>query len=210
MGTFNTYGNKSQKYGGSTPIWLNVRQKERSGGTLESEYLVAGTLLRAGSLVGIDSIGGVAKVIETFEVATAVTTTDTVVKVKAFPSYPIPKNGIVLMKAPATASTTGKAGAVSAVSLDSVAGVYELTITAGDLGALAVGDILIRAKSAGASATILAVPTGLTENDVYIEDGDYAATVASVFDGEIMEDRIQPIPALAKQLLPMIKFTKGV
>lgn len=210
MGTSNTYGNQSRVYGGAVPVWFNVRQKERSGGTLESEYLVVGTLIRAGSLVSLNQAGGTAKIIETFEVAAAVTATDTVVKVKAYPSYPKPKNGIALMKAPSSASATAKAGLISDVELDYANGVYEFTITANDLGVLAAGDILVRAASAGATASVIAIPTGLTENDVWVDSGDYAATVASVFDGEIMEDRIQPIPSFVKQVLPMIKFTKGV
>lgn len=208
MGTFNTYGNRSQEWGGAVPVWFTVRQKQRSGGTLEN--IVVGKLLRAGSLVGIDTVGGTAKVIETFEVAAAVTDTDTVVKVKAFPSYPIPLSGMNLMKSPATTSTTGKGGAITAAVLNETDGNYELTIEANALGVLAVGDILVKAAGVGASVAIYAVPTGLTENDVYIDEGTTAATVASVFDGEIMEDRIQPIPLFVKTQLPMIKFTKGV
>lgn len=208
MGTSNTYGNQKKQWGGSQPVWFTVRQKERSGGTLES--VVAGTLLRAGSLVSLSTTGGTAKVIETFEVAAAVSATDTVLKLRAYASHPKPVAGMVVMKAPATSTATGKATALGTPVLTENDGVYEITITANDFGVLAAGDILIKAASAGASAKIYAEPTGLTENDVWIEDGDYAATVASVFDGEIMEDRIQPIPAFVKTLLPMIKFTKGV
>lgn len=210
MGTFNTYGNQSRVYGGATPVWFNVRQKERSGGTLESEYIVAGTLIRAGSLVSLDEAGGIAKIIETFEVAEAVTATDTVVTVYAYPSYPMPKDGMILMKSPESVSDTGNAGAISGVTLNETDGVYELTITANALGELTAGDILVKASAAGTTASIYAIPTGLTENDVWVDNGDYAATVASVFDGEIMEDRIQPIPSSVKQVLPMIKFTKGI
>ena len=208
MGTFNTTGSQKKQWGGSQPVWFTVRQKERSGGTLES--VVTGTLLRSGSLVSLPNAGGTVKVIETFEVAAAVGATDTVLKLRAYASYPKPIAGMVVMKAPATATATGKATALGTPVLKENDGVYEITITANDFGVLAAGDILIKAASAGASAKIYAEPTGLTENDVWIEDGDYAATVASVFDGEIMEDRIQPIPAFVKTVLPMIKFTKGV
>lgn len=208
MGTFNTYGNQSKQWGGSQPVWFTVRQKERSGGTLED--VDAGTLLRAGSLVSLSTTGGVAKVIETFEVAAAVSASDTTLKLKAYASHPKPVAGMVVMKSPASATATGKAASLGTPTLNETDGVYEFTITANDFGALAAGDILIKASAAGSSASIYAIPTGLTENDVWIEQGDYAATVASVFDGEIMEDRIQPIPAFVKTLLPMIKFTKGV
>lgn len=209
MGTFNTYGNQSKQYGGAYPVWFTVSQKERSGGVLETLPPI-GTVLRAGTLVSIDTAGGVAKVIETFEVSEAVASGDTTVKVQAYGSYPALTEGVVLMKAPNDVTETGDAVAVTGVTLDETNGVYEFTITAGALGELEAGDILVKASIAGAGATVYAVPTGLTENDVYIEAGDYAATVASVYHGEIMEDRIQPIPEAFKKVLPMIKFQKGV
>lgn len=208
MGTFNTYGSQEKKWGGSQPVWFTVRQKERSGGTLEN--IVAGTLIRSGSLVSLSATGGVARVIETFEVAESVSSTDTTLRLKAYASHPKPTDGLIVMKAPDSVIGTGRAKALPEPILNEAEGVYEFSITANDFGELNAGDILIRAASEGATANIYAIPTGLTENDVWIEEGDYAATVASVFDGEIMEDRIQPIPAFVKTLLPMIKFTKGV
>lgn len=209
MGTFNVYGNQSKQYGGACPVWLTVSQKERSGGVLETLPPV-GTILRAGSLVSIDTAGGTAKVIETFEVADAVAAGDTTVKVQAYGGHPIPQSGAILMKAPSAVDETGNGATISAVTLNEEDGVYELAITAGALGTLAAGDILVKADAEGNAAKVYAVPSGLTENDVYIEAGDYAATVASVYHGEIMEDRIQPIPDAFKKVLPMIKFQKGV
>ncbi|PXV62372.1 hypothetical protein CLV62_12061 [Dysgonomonas alginatilytica] len=209
MGTFNTNGVKSKKYGGSYPVWLTINQKERSGGTLE--YLPPiGTIIRSGSLVSIDGAGGKAKIIETFEVAENVTATDTTVKVQAYASHPKPTNGTNLMKSPTTVGTTGTGVAVAGVALDSANGVVTFTIAANAFGTLAKGDILVKASKAGTGAKIYAVPSGLTENDVWVEEGDQYATVASVFHGEIMEDRIQPIPDCIKEVLPQIKFQKGI
>jgi hypothetical protein len=209
MGTFNTYGVKSKKYGGSYPVWLTINQKERSGGTLETIPPI-GTIIRAGSLVSIDGAGGQAKIIETFEVAENVTATDTTVKVQAYASHLKPRNGINLMKSPTTVGTGGAGVTIAGVALDSANRVFTFTIAANALGTLAKGDILISASKAGTGAKVFAVPSGLTENDVWIEEGDQFATVASVFHGEIMEDRIQPIPDCIKEVLPQIKFQKGI
>ena len=205
MGTFNTYGNKGRKYGGSNPVWLTVSQKERTGGVLE-ELPPIGTVLRAGALVNLDA--NVAKVIESFEVAENVTATDTVVKVFAHGS--VLKDGLNLMKAPATIGATGTGVTVGGTALDSGDNLYTFTITANAFGTLSGGDILIKANKAGSGAKLYAVPTGITENDVWIEDGDKVATVASVYHGEIMSDRIQPVPDCIREVLPMIKFVKGL
>lgn len=205
MGTFNTYGKKSRKYGGSHPVWLTVSQKERGGGVLD-ELPAIGSVLRAGSLVSLD--GNKAKTIESFEVADNVSATDTEVKVFAHGSNL--KDNIHLIKVPTTISGTGTGVTVGGTSLDAVNNLYKFSIAANAFGALSKGDVLIRASKAGAAAKIYATPTGLTENDVWIESGDDSATIASVYHGEIMEDRIQPIPQCVKEVLPMIKFVKGV
>ncbi|PXV66864.1 hypothetical protein CLV62_104125 [Dysgonomonas alginatilytica] len=209
MGTFNTYGNKSKKYGGAYPVWLTVSQKERSGGTLD-ELPPVGTVIRSGSLVSIDGAGGKAKIVPTFELAEKVLDTQTYIKVHAHKSHPVPKVGMNIMKAPTTVGGTGKGATIMDVEHDPVNNIYILTIATGQLGTAAIGDILVEADKADNGAKIVAVPTGLTENDVWIEDGDYAATLASVFHGEIMEDRIQPIPDCIKAVLPQIKFQKGI
>ncbi len=211
MGTFNTYGEKSKKYGGAYPVWLMVSQKERGGGVLET-LPKAGTVLRAGSLVNIDRAGGTAKIIETFEVAQNVAVSDTEILLRAYSSHPKPMEGmnLMLMRVSATIDAAGTGFAISSVVHDETNGLYKLTVAANTFGTLTAGDILVKASKAGSGAKIYAVPTGLTENDVWIEDGDKYATVASVYHGEIMEDRIQPIPYCVKGVLPMIKFVKGV
>ncbi len=209
MGTFNTYGNKSKKYGGAYPVWLTVSQKERSGGTLD-ELPPVGTVIRSGSLVSIEGAGAKAKIVPTFEVADKLLNTQTYLKVHAYKSHPVPKSGMNIMKAPTTIGGTDIATTIGDVEYDTVNNIYILTIAEGQLGTLTKGDILVEADKADSGAKIIAVPTGLTENDVWIEDGDNAATVASVFHGEIMEDRIQPIPDCIKAVLPQIKFQKGI
>lgn len=205
---FNTYGSKQRKYGGSRPVWFVVYEQERCGGTLENLPPV-GTVIPAGTLVSLDRAGGTAKIIPTFEVAANVSTSDVTAKVKVIPGLSVPENNMNLMKAPDSINGSGKSGAISEV-INNEDGTYSFTITAGSLGALSAGDVLIMADKAAASGKVYAIPTGLTFNDVYIEEGDDSATVASVYHGEIMEDRIQPIPESVKAALPQIKFVKGV
>lgn len=211
MGTFNTYGNKSKKYGGAYPVWLTVSQKERAGGILEKTE--AGMLLRAGSLVAIDNKKGEAKVIETYEIAEimeGIGGTEITVTLYAYDSHPKLKEGTLLMKAPSKVADWGRGLKVTGLTRDQANKTCSFSIPSAGFGTLAKGDILVQATKEGEEASIYAIPTGLSENDVYVEDGDYAATVASVYHGEIMEERIQPIPQCVRELLPMIKFVKGV
>lgn len=205
MGTFNTYGERKRSYGGAYPVWLTVSQKERCGGTLK-ELPPAGSIIPAGTPVSIESniatpiviyqVIGMPKA--AFELATNHNTVQ-------------PTVGMTLMIAPKTYPTSEslKGCTVKSVEKDPDSGNYKITFVE-SFGSVWADMILISCDKAGTSCKLNAIPTGLTENDVWIEDGDTAATVASVFHGEIMEDRIQPIPDFLKQYLPMIKFVKGV
>lgn len=204
MGTFNTYGQKSRKYGGAYPVWLNVAQKERCGGRLD-ELPPAGTVIRAGTLVSIENSTGIAKLLPTFEVAVQCKTTDTELKLIANKHYPKPTVGMFIT------TESGKSTPVTSVTYDEPNNLYIIPINAGVFAAnVSKGEILLRANQAGTE--YYCIPTGLTENDVWVDEGDEYATVSSVFHGEIMEDRIQPIPPFLKdgKHLPMIKFVKGI
>lgn len=205
---FNTYGSKKRSFGGSYPVWFSVVAQERCGGTLEKIPPV-GTVIPAGTLVSLDKVGGTAKIVETYKVASPVSASATIVKVKAVGNLPRVEANMNVMKAPDDVRDTGTGVKVSSVTRNSD-GTDQFTITAGALGTLEEGDILILADKAGSDAHVYAIPTGLTYHDVYIEEGDEWATVASVYHGEIMEARIQPIPESVKKVLPQIKFEKGV
>lgn len=207
------YGSGSKSFGGNIPVWRHVGNDgiELSGGTFKvvsdfvAEYPV-GTVLPIGTPVNL--AGRVLTILPTYEVTVAyAATVDTVIKVNSLGIARAPKVGDIIMLAPATVGTTGTAIAITAVALN--AGNYELTIGAAGLGsgiAAGVGAILVGGTAAG-TTTIATVPTGLLLGEVYISLGATVATGASVFNGEILVDRIPPIPACVKAVLPQIKFT---
>lgn len=209
----NTYGSTSQSYGGSFPAWKEVKGKETSGGTLSSLPAV-GTVIPAGTLVSLDSAGGTAVLVKTWKVAAAALSTATSIKVKLSNYMSLaPVVGDFIMIAPATAATTGQGAEISAVALDSTDTnglTYDVTLDAAIGTALTTSTILVQATSAEATASVIAVPTGILENDINIENGTSVGTTASVYDGVIWEDRNAPVPACFKVVLPMIKFEKGV
>ncbi len=206
MSTFNVYGGMKNTYGGSHPVWANIRQKERIGGKFATLPPIG--VIRAGSLVSLSN--GVATLVKTFQVEATTASDATVVTVYNHPSHCVPVVGEVVMAAPATATTTGKAVTISAVSEDKPNGIYSVTLSA-TLGVLAKDSILVLANGAGASGkTIIAVPTGFSENDVQIDATSEYATINSVYDGELLELRVQAIPDFVRVILPQIKFTKGI
>lgn len=213
MSIGNVYGSTSTVYGGSFPAWKEVSGKETSGGVL-SALPAIGTVIPAGTLVSLDSAGGTATIIKTFKVAASATNIATAIKVKlASIASPKPVEGEFLMIAPSTADTTGKGAEISAVAVDpsdSNGLTYDVTLVATLGTVLTTSTILVQATSAEATAAVIAIPTGILENDIYIKDGTTKATATSVYHGVIFEDRNEPVPLCFKAVLPMIKFEKGV
>lgn len=213
MSIGNVYGSTSTVYGGSFPAWKEVNGKEISGGVL-SALPAFGTVIPAGTLVSLDAAGGTATIVKTYKVAAVATDTATSIKVKlASIAAPKPVENEFVMIAPATASATGQGAKINSVAVDesdSSGLTYTLTLAATLGTALTTDTILVQATSAAASATVIAIPTGILENDIYIKEGTTVATATSVYNGAIFEDRNEPVPPCFKAVLPMIKFEKGV
>lgn len=211
---YGVYGSESKQFGGTFPVWKHIDNDgiEDGGGKFKvvsdfaTEYPVD-TIIPVGTPVNLAS--GILTILPTYEVTdTYAATVATVVKINAYGIARIPKIGDAIMLAPATATTTGTAIAITGVAL--VSGKYELTVGAAAFGtgvALAVGDILVGAVDAGSGKAMLTIPTGLLRREVYIGAGATVATGASVFFGNILVNRIPAIPACVKSVLTQIKFT---
>ena len=102
------------------------------------------------------------------------------------------------------------AAAVAVDPADSNGLTYDVTLVATLGTALTTSTVLVQATSAEATAAVIAIPTGILENDIYIKEGTTKATATSVYHGVIFEDRNEPVPPCFKAVLPMIKFEKGV
>lgn len=212
---YGVYGSEKKEYGGTFPVWKNIDNEgiEDSGGSFKvisnfaTEY-PTGTIIPIGTPVNLT--GGILTILPTYELAQDIAAVDTVVKFKAAGSARPLKSGDFLMPAPATVATTGTAVAATTVAYNSTSNTYDVTIVADAWGhAAKAGDIYVgtSATAAGSGKSILTVPTGLLRREVYIGAGATVATGASVFHGNILVDRIPPIPACVKSVLTMIKFT---
>lgn len=213
---YGTYGSETQSLGGVTPIWKHVDNVgiEEGGGKLKvassfaTEYPV-GTIIPAGTPVNLSAPGADLTVLKTLEVAVAFDSSTAVLIDFKGPGVALsPTVGDFFMPAPATVATTGTGFEVVAVTVDS-SGNYAMDISVGAAGAAAAGAIYVQCDKAGPGAVIKVVPTGLLRREIYIGAGVTSATGASVFNGTILGDRIPPVPACVKAVLPQIKFEKG-
>lgn len=115
-----------------------------------------------------------------------------------------PEVGMVLMAAPATATTAGQSAVVTAVEYDSANTQFIVTLDTA-LGALTTSSILVEATGAAASATAtVLVPNPNTfieaDRDLIPTDGSYGLSnvsydISTVYDKQAWIARMQPLPS---------------
>lgn len=213
---YGTYGSETQSFGGFTPIWKNIDDDgiEEGGGKLKvvsafaTEY-PAGTIIPAGTPVNLSAPGADLTILKTLEVLTSFdSSTATSIAFKGAGIALLPVVGEFFMPAPAAVGTSGTGFEVKTVTVDA-SGNITMDISVGVAGAATAGDIYVQTTAAGAGKYIKVVPTGLLRREIHIGAGVTTATGASVFHGTILGDRIPPVPACVKAVLPQIKFEKG-
>lgn len=188
---------------GNMPVWLEVKERKTAGGTIDLSGYPKGTVIPLGVPVSLKSMGGTAKLLDTFTVQEAVTAESTSLKIKPVAGAVIPAAGLIL----GAADSDGKGTAVALTGTPTVEdGVYTFTITAGSFGTLAEGDVLYIFSEAGSGKSAL-LPDGLTWRQIFVDsDNPTLGTVAVVTKGQILGDRIAEVPDLYKKALPGITF----
>jgi hypothetical protein len=208
LGGFDVNASASQSFGGFIPVWMAQEDIGvlPGGGQLAAEYLVASTIIPAGTPIYQASIGGVQIPLEVFELTADVSTADTNITIKKGNLGTVPTSSHIFMVSPAS-GITGKAAVNTAVAINA-SGYYDVSISANAIGAATAGDYLVFGASANAAAIMKAPANGLLLHDCVIGTGAIAAHLTVVWDGEVLEDRIPTVPANIKALLPNIKFIK--
>ncbi len=142
------------------------------GGALQNSFGIGGKIFE-GDLCEFDLTNKKLYVLKTFEVAKAVTTTDTEVLIVRNGFRHLPEAMTVLMKSPSSLTGTGTAGAIGAVTETTYVDgantidVWSVEIAAGALGALAKGDILVEGAEAGTGKKALVTnPNSFFPNDI--------------------------------------------
>jgi len=176
---FNTFGSQNKIYGGITPVWLDVDGVKQSGGTLDVSAYPLNYIIPAGTPIYLPVMGGNFVVLNSYQLAQDLAAGDVVAVFAANGDCPQAAAGLVVMAAPATYTSTGKAAAIVSVATnvdENGNSTISATIVAGSLGTGKAGDI-------------------------YVE-----ATADVVFDGTILMARTSPIPTCVINSLPEINF----
>ena len=198
----------SQKTRGGKWVWV-----KDSNGEMRGNVLLGGTILNpkkgfdhlyAAQLVQYTPAQG-CLIFRSFGVKTATAAaTDTTIYINGDGYGDAPEEGMLIMKAPATAAGTGQSAVITKVEYDEANEQFKVTVDTA-LGALAVGDILVEAsgEEADAAATVL-VPKPNTfieaDRDLMPTEG-YGLTgkanysISTVYNKQAWIQRMQPLPA---------------
>ena len=190
------------------------------GGRLMNSFGVGGKMFE-GDLIEFDAEKGTLKLLKTFEVAKAVTVSDTVLYISQgegadYGYRHLPEAGNILMKAPTGLTGKGTAAAMGVFTPTEITEggkkikVWKADITAGALGALSKGDILVEAAEAGASKgmyvtnpnTFNPIECVFTNPVMKGEDPFTGAivTFAPIAEGLYYKKRMCPLPACVSTL----------
>ena len=198
----------SQKTRGGKWVWV-----KDSNGEMRGNVLLGGTILNpkkgfdhlyAAQLVQYTPAQG-CLIFRSFGVKTATAAaTDTVIYINGDGYGDAPEEGMLIMKAPATAAGTGQSALVTKVEYNEANEQFKVTLDTA-LGALAVDDILVEAAgdAASASATVL-VPKpntfieadrDLMPTEGYGLTGQANYSISTVYNKQAWIQRMQPLPA---------------
>ena len=198
----------SQKTRGGKWAWF-----KDSNGEMRGNVLLGGTILNpkkgfdhlyAAQLVQYTPAQG-CLIFRSFGVKTATAAaTDKIIYINGDGYGDAPEEGMLIMKAPATATGTGQSALVTKVEYDETNEQFKVTLDTA-LGALAVGDILVEAagEEADEAATVL-VPKpntfieadrDLMPTEGYGLTGEANYSISTVYNKQAWIERMQPLPA---------------
>ena len=198
----------SQKTRGGKWVWV-----KDSNGEMRGNVLLGGTILNpkkgfdhlyAAQLVQYTPAQG-CLIFRSFGVKTATAAaTDTTIYINGDGYGDAPEEGMLIMKAPATATGTGQSALVTKVEYNEANEQFKVTLDTA-LGALAVGDILVEAAGSAASETatvLVPKPNTFVEADRdlmptegYGLTGQANYSISTVYNKQAWIQRMQPLPA---------------
>lgn len=198
----------SRKLRGGKWVWV-----KDSNGEQRNNVLLGGTILNpkkgfdhlyAAQLVQYTPAQG-CLIFRSFAVKTATAAaTDTNIYINGDGYGDAPEVGMIIMKAPQTATGTGQSAKVTAVEYNKATEQFKVTLDTA-LGALSVGDILVEANGTAASAsakvlvpkpnTFIEADRDLLPTEGYGIDGTANYSISTVYNKQAWIERMQPLPA---------------
>lgn len=198
----------SRKLRGGKWVWV-----KDSNGEQRNNVLLGGTILNpkkgfdhlyAAQLVQYTPAQG-CLIFRSFAVKTATAAaTDKTIYINGDGFSDAPEVGMIIMKAPATATGTGQSGKVTAVTYDATNEKFTVTLDTA-LGSLSVGDILVEATGTAAAAsatplvpkpnTFIEADRDLMPTEGFGIDGTANYSISTVYNKQAWIERMQPLPA---------------
>lgn len=199
----------AKKVRGGKHVWV-----KDSNGEDRKNVLLGGTILNpskgfghlwAAQLVQYTPAVG-CLIFRSFRVKANVAAAGTTIYINADGYSDVPEVGQYLMKAPASASTSGSYAKVTDVVFNKAENRFEVTISAA-IGALTAGDILVEADAAadtgstGSTTVLVPNPNTFVEADVDLlptegyglDNANYS--ISTVYDKQAWIERMQPLPS---------------
>lgn len=182
---------------GDIPVYQQVHEVSQGGYTLDTDGLVAGSTIPAGSVIIADDATRKAKVLKTANVV-EVAAADAVV-------YKVAKGSQIAVNDNIGLGLKGKAYPVTAIDKSNAN--YDALTVSTTLGAAAVGVPVFQSSTTGATNSALSgTPTGTLYESTLVEAN---ATITVVLRGTVYARRIPGVPADVKALLPLIIFSQS-
>lgn len=156
----------------SPPVFIEIHSDFKGGGTLNSNALVEGSQIKAGSLVNFDENTRIVNLLKTavvVEQAASGATAYKIAKLNKNQAH-LFVSGDVFAKAVGGPSYAG--------TLDTSNAEYDVVTVGTTLGAMSVGDVLFHSAASGATAGALKFEVnGMLRNDYVVEKNTFVAAV---------------------------------
>jgi hypothetical protein len=181
----NVFGYRTRSLGGGFDIFRKVDENGAFGGLADRLPVARPFIIPAGTPCKM-ATAGVIKLLNYFKVETdSATSTVRVYKGEGLAVPVLDRN---IMAEPATFATAGKSVSIDAIVESDT--YYTLTLSS-DLGSLVDGDLLCDADSLHAStAKVYVAPDAITRRDIFLEEGDTAASATGVVRGTAYSIRL--------------------
>lgn len=190
-------GLKRKTATGDIPVYQLVHEVSQGGYTLDTDGLVEGSIIPAGSVIIADDATRKAKVLKSASVV-EVAAADALV-------YRVAKGSQIAVGDNIGLGLKGKAYPVTAIDKSNAN--YDALTVGTTLGASTVGAPLFQSSTTGATNSALSgTPTGLLYEARTVEPN---TTLTVVLRGTVYARRIPGVPADVKALLPLIIFSQS-
>jgi len=189
-------GLKRKEATGDIPVYQVVHEVSQGGYTLDTDGLVAGSIIPAGTVMIGDDATRKAKVLKSATIVEAAAADALVYKVSKNHQFATGDNISLGVKGKAYPATVDKSNAN-----------YDTLTVPTSLGLAAVGAVLFQSSTTGATNSAVAgVPTGTLLESRKVEAN---TTLTLALRATVYARRIPGVPADVKALLPLIIFSQS-